>query len=312
MIAASGALVIVGSLTAGLWYPGQLCRHWSAHATLSLLPALLCFGRRPMIGVGMLTAMVAGAWPWLSAAHDDRAPRQAGQGLSVVTANIYSKNPTRAAAVEQASTDAPELLCLVETTGIDRQDVLADPRWPHQIWAKQVSGISLLSTKPFAFEKIHPNNGNPFIEAVITLDGVAVRVLAVHAASPRSQREIIERNRELTRYATLIDQDGMPALVLGDFNITVADPAWPIFCRRSGVRRPPGHEPATWPSVLGPFGITIDHILARDLALDPVVAISLVGSDHRGLATRVALPRPTAPEQTARAEIPGVDTPRVP
>jgi endonuclease/exonuclease/phosphatase (EEP) superfamily protein YafD len=55
----------------------------------------------------------------------------------------------------------------------------------------------------------------------------------------------------------------------------------------TGLRPAAGTAPATWPTWVGPLGIAIDHILARDLALGPVTAHALPGSDHRWVVATV-------------------------
>lgn len=46
---------------------------------------------------------------------------------------------------------------------------------------------------------------------------------------------------------------------------------------------PPWSWPATWPAWLGPFGLAIDHVLVRDVALGRMRSVNLPGSDHRGV-----------------------------
>ncbi len=288
-LAALGALSVIAGLTADWSYAGQLCRHWSAHAAIAMLPGLWAFGRRPAWGVVMLLIITAGVRPWLAPAFAARAPAASGTSITVATANVLSRNQRRAEAIDRACAASPNLLCLPEVMPVDRDGLRNDPRWPHQVWASRISGLALLSSRAYRFQKIHPNDGNPFIEVVVDLDGRQVRVLAVHAASPRNVHDTRERNQELLRFAVLVTQDDKPALLLGDFNDTVADPNWTRFCAAAQVLRPAGSEPASWPSFLGPFGITIDHVVVRRLAVDPPTAVWLPGSDHRGLLTRVSL-----------------------
>jgi endonuclease/exonuclease/phosphatase (EEP) superfamily protein YafD len=78
-----------------------------------------------------------------------------------------------------------------------------------------------------------------------------------------------------------------PTLVIGDFNLTVGSSTWSRFRKASRLSRPAGREPASWPWLLGPAGLTIDHILVRGVGADPAISLALPGSDHRGVIARV-------------------------
>src|SRR4051812_28877995 len=83
------ALVILLSTTAP-WWPGQLCANWSFHAALLLLPAVLVFGRRPLVGAALIALLALACVPWIRAAGEPRAPLPApgAHAATVVTANV--------------------------------------------------------------------------------------------------------------------------------------------------------------------------------------------------------------------------------
>jgi endonuclease/exonuclease/phosphatase (EEP) superfamily protein YafD len=270
------------------WWPGQMCCHWSLHAALLLLPALMLFGRRPAVGLPLLGLIALGCAPWLAAALEPRAPAAARGGFVVATANIANWNADRLSAAGAATATEPAVLCLVEV-GRDNQNRLReDPRWPHQLWRLSPLGIALLSAYPILSSEVHDARTSPVIEAVLDTPAGRARVIAAHATSPTSPERQRARARELGLVARLATQDDLPVLVLGDFNCSVGDPDWRAFRADAGLLRAAGREPATWPSYVGPFGVAIDHILARGLALDDERAVWLPGSDHRGLTARVA------------------------
>jgi endonuclease/exonuclease/phosphatase family metal-dependent hydrolase len=180
-------------------------------------------------------------------------------------------------------------MCLAEVRAEDQTAYRADPRWPHQVWELKPSGIALLSTQPIVEHHLHQDRVNPLIEAIVEVDGRRLRVIAVHTTSPTSPSRQRERARELALIARLATQDDLPTLAMGDFNLSLGDPEWRGFTSASGLLRAAGHEPATWPSPLGPGAIGIDHLLARGCALGPSSAIWLPGSDHRGLTAQLAL-----------------------
>ena len=167
-----------------------------------------------------------------------------------------------------------------------------DPRWPNQVWTGRddVFKVALLSRRRVVWSKIHEIDGTTAIEALIDLGDGPLRVFVVHPHSPVSPDHARRRDGELVALARLIAETEEPLLVMGDFNITAAAPMWRSFIGATHLRPAPGREPATWPWFLGEVGIAIDHVLARGAALEGVRAVSLPGSDHRGLAATIIVP----------------------
>ena len=97
------------------------------------------------------------------------------------------------------------------------------------------------------------------------------------------------RDRQLAMLARQLQDHPEPVIVLGDFNLTPGTQMWRTFTGYTKLLRAPGPEPATWPAVLGPFGISIDHILARGAAISELTAFEIPGSDHRGLKAMVSI-----------------------
>jgi endonuclease/exonuclease/phosphatase (EEP) superfamily protein YafD len=102
------------------------------------------------------------------------------------------------------------------------------------------------------------------------------------------------RNRQLAMLAKELDlaKHPEPVVVLGDFNLTSGTAMWRSFTGYTALRDAPGSAPATWHSALGPFGITIDHILARGASLAPLTRLPIPGSDHAGLRSTVTIAAP--------------------
>jgi endonuclease/exonuclease/phosphatase (EEP) superfamily protein YafD len=289
LVTCGPAAVIALALTAP-WWPGEVCCHWTLHAVVLLLPALLTFGRRPALGAMLLLLIALGCARWIVAALEPRAaePTAPSFDYRVVGANVAAWNPSRTSAIAKAQDEDAALLGLFEVEPVDEENARADARWPHQLWEQHPTGIGLLSKFPIVSSGVHNRAVNPLIEAIVDLDGRRVRVIAVHTTSPTSPARERERDRELALIARLVRQDALPALALGDYNLSVGDPEWASFRSASELLRPAAHEPGTWPSPLGPFGIGIDHVLVRGLAIGGERAIWLTGSDHRGLAADIA------------------------
>jgi endonuclease/exonuclease/phosphatase (EEP) superfamily protein YafD len=279
------AFGIVLSLMAPLWI-GQICCNWTMQASFALLPALLICAWRPRWAFSILMLIALGSSRWIISGYERRLPVPStnAPSLRVVSANIAEWNPWRRQAITRAGRDYPDLLCLIEVTEQDHRTMLKDSRWPYQVWA---TGIGLLSTQPFLSHQAISSCETPVLQATIALGGSTVRLLAWHVLSPTTPQRQNVRNRQLAHMATLLAGSHQPTLLMGDFNLTVGDPQWRQFAADSGLLRPI-HESASWPSIFGPCGITIDHFLAYQLAVAPVSPVWMFGSDHLGISTRIA------------------------
>ena len=304
----AGGAVIATALSAGWWWPGEVCCHWSLHASIALVPAvMLSAGRRrwPSFAAGLLV-IALGTLPALRAATESRAASvESAEALRVAHANLDWSNPLPATAVGLLVEEA-DLVSLVEVTADDRRLLAGDPRFPHQVWLIQAApdgdrieqGNALLSRHPFrvgSIEHLSPA-GEALIVAVIDAPSGPLRVLVCHPASPRSPARWAARDRYLETVARISRTSPEPVLVIGDLNCSPASPGWRDLRARSGLRRAGGPAPATWPSALGRFGIAIDQALVdRRLALSPLRAVAIAGSDHRAVRCEVGLARRPQP-----------------
>ena len=285
--------------TARWWFIGEMACNAGLHAAVLLLPAVIAWRRSPTVCGALLVLVLLGASPWLRAAWEDRAPRvaPAATAIPVACANLYLYNEPaeRPAAVASILAGKPAIAVLAESiTSSDRSQIpLLD--YPYQIWQPQLRRkwrdcVVLLSKYPIVREVMHDLDTQPFIEATLDVDGKPLHVIAVHTMSPVTPDKRDERDRQLSDIADLIASLDGPVLLMGDCNLSVASPAWRDLRARSGLRRAAQREPASWPSAFGGFGITIDHVLGRGLALGAQEAFTIPGSDHRGMRGTIVLP----------------------
>ena len=129
------------------------------------------------------------------------------------------------------------------------------------------------------------------VEIVVERDGGPIHVLAAHPVSPATQERAARRDTVLTWIADQArDRDG-PVVVMGDLNATT----WSAPLRRlvreadlvdSRVGR--GLQPS-WPTGLGPFGLTIDHVLhSEELTTVERHRTPIAASDHPMIHARLA------------------------
>ena len=282
------------------WFAGEVACNLSLHAAILLLPALIVWRRSVLVSTLLLGAFVIGLLPSWRAAWEERAPvpNPDQPAITVACANLYLYNDraVRPQAVAAALAERPDLVVLAESiSSVDRACVPL-LEYPYQIWQPQLGRqwqdcVVLLSKLPITASTIHDVENQPFISATVDVNGRPLHVIAVHTMSPVSPTRLAERNAQferLSEHVARVAKDGAPVLLLGDCNLTVASPVWRDWRDASGLRRASGPEPASWHDLLGPYGITVDHILGRGLALGPQTAFSIPGSDHRGLRGSIA------------------------
>lgn len=283
------ALMALTSLSAPWTWIGDLCIHFAGLAALALLPVIALVWRSPVRLVVLLFACVAGLWPWGRAMMETRAPLAQGHMLEVATANLYHLNTERGAVLTA--------LCAQPTDLLGVQEVLPDDQailtrtWPHVVWNsdRQLFSTALFSRHPIVWSLIHDLEGYALVDALVQTPTGMLRVYVVHLKSPKLPSGAAVRARQLRRLAGMIRESAEPVLLLGDLNLSSASPHWRDFASEAGILRPVGGAVGTWPSFLGVLGSDIDHIAGRALALAPLKAITLPGSDHRGLRSSVSL-----------------------
>ena len=298
--------IILGQMSAWTWY-GELCSHWTLHGAVALLPAMVVFRRDARWGRLFFILFVLALLPWVQATW---AARTVVDGpvvaqASVATANVQFHNHDRAATQAVLGALTVDLLALQEATASDEAALRNDPRWPFQVWGgrQDITRVALLSRRRIVTHRTHTFDGSALIEALVDLGEAPLRVFVVHPFSPADPASATQRDRQLAMLAQELDLERHPepVLVLGDFNLTAGTAMWRSFTAHTGLRRAPGPAPATWPSLLGPFGIGIDHLLARGACLSQVEPFTIPGSDHRGLTalvqvgeTAMAIPAPAS------------------
>lgn len=306
LLTALAALPVAGLALAALaptgWWVAGLAMHWAPQLALLALPFWCWQGRGWRIGLAMLLLCAAALWPSLAAAFATQAPPPPPDGLVVTTANLYYRSERHAEAIARLD---GSLVALIETRPEDHTLVLGDPRWPHQHWQRpaKVAGMALLSAYPMRAKNLEL--GRCFgIDARVEMPWGTQRVIVLHTWSPLGPSRWSGNSRQFDELAGLAETEPGPLLVMGDLNATPGTPGMRLL-RACGLRPPHGGEVRTWPSQLGPFGIAIDHVLARGLALGESSSIDLPGSDHHAVRVRVAGGAAgTARQDAARAPTP--------
>jgi endonuclease/exonuclease/phosphatase (EEP) superfamily protein YafD len=255
----------------------DLAAHWQWwYAALWLALCLSCaLGGRRWLLLGPLAAL-----PLFTASRMLPASTGDGPSLVIVAANVNLANRDPAPLAAWLRAQPADVVMLSELTPAYADGIakaLADV-YPHRALAPDPSafGIGLLSRHPLArIERRDSVDGIPSLGADITLDGAAVRVVAVHPMPPMAPHWHDERDRLLRMLAG--GAAATPMVVAGDLNATPWSTAL-AGTARNGLFRATGSAP-TWPG--RHIGIPIDHVLASthwrrgEIARGPDI-----GSDH--------------------------------
>ncbi len=302
------AVAALPSLAAALWgttaaftWSGELVVHWSLHTAFALATAACLLRQQRGWAGACLALMVVALVPWLLAARlpHARAVGPVGNNdrdyerVTVATANLFKDSLDRVTAFSAFDTEKPGVVCAVEVAAEDQARLAHDPRWPYQTWnfptgAFRWNGTALLSRWPLANVEQVIIGETPIIVATVAIPDHPFTVIACHPRAPMSPRWRQARDTTLAwigKRAALVNG---PLLLLGDWNCTVGSPVWRRFQTDNGLALTAGPTPATWPAQLGPLGIGIDHIVVRGFATTPVRAVTLPGSDHRGLVCELS------------------------
>jgi len=293
------ALVSVLSLAGDGWWVIDLLSHF--HAIYLLVASLAAAGFAALrwwglaLGAAALTAFEAALVLPLyvppSVEVDAAAPR-----LRVVSYNMLSGNPHTPDAARYVVGLEPDVVVLLEatppqieafTTALPSWHAITEPR-------SDAFGIAVLTRqRPSAARVVTPGpKWTPAIELALPLGERTVTIFAVHPPPPVSRdytRTRDELLRTVSRWAAASED---PVLVVGDLNATPWSSIMREILGEGPLRSTQRHGlHATWPAVLGPLGLPIDHALVSG-ALEPVSRSvePAFGSDHRMLLVELALP----------------------
>jgi endonuclease/exonuclease/phosphatase (EEP) superfamily protein YafD len=127
----------------------------------------------------------------------------------------------------------------------------------------------------------------------LTLGGRPLRMLALHAQSPRDARSAALHDAEVTAVGEWVTAQDVPVAIVGDLNATAWSHPLRRLRRATGLRDSQhgfGLQP-TWMEGAGPLMVPLDHVLhdAGVTVLDRSTGPAL-GSSHRSLQATLARP----------------------
>lgn len=306
-IAAAGfaawAVVRIGGLERG--YPASALLAFTPYVGLAgLLAAALALAlwqRLAALAIALSTVALAIVVLPRAIADGPPDPRPSGPELSVLGANLMLGRADLDTLSEAITSDDVDLVAFSELTPRAARRIAASPiaaELPYDVTdaSEGSAGTGLRSRYPLRRLPAPGEIGNdlPTVRAAIELPGGGeAEAFAIHPVPPLDSATTAQLNRYLKTIPSA-DSDGVPRLLVGDFNSTLDDRRLRSLLDRgytdAADARGAGLEP-TWPGAPFPPPVTIDHVLAdeRVEVLD-YATVEVPGTDHRAVRAKLRLP----------------------
>lgn len=276
---------------------------------LALLGGLVLAALRAWVAAGLGIALAVVGLGTITLRHMEQSvpPATGAQtDLTILWFNVLGTNGTSPDALAAALADSPaDVVILGEAFPLRQQREALTDHFPHQTGCarKYFCEVMVLARGPVTELSVSAygrTQEERMGRIVLDLPGRApVTVLAVHMAKPWffgfAERDILD-------IMAVLEETGGPMVVTGDFNAApwsrrlqeLSDTCDLVF---------PRMPVPTWPVAAGALGVPIDQMLVRDgaqlVSLEPWG--EGLGSNHRGLLARIALPD-TAPDAPPRPD----------
>jgi endonuclease/exonuclease/phosphatase (EEP) superfamily protein YafD len=207
--------------------------------------------------------------------------------------NLYHHNPTPEDALVTISKSNPDLFTIQELNSdwkalVDSAFGVSHPYKIEDPWDSCCYGLGFYSRHPIiSFKKLH-FEGIPYYDIMIQHESKVLRAICFHTQAPAFPNKTVERDAQLKAVSKMLGQKEN-TIVLGDWNIVPWDSKFKRFIEESHLIEVREGFQATYPMNLGVPLIPIDHITYKG-GLEAVFcnAVSLPGSDHRGLVASFA------------------------
>lgn len=293
------ALASAMAVAAPFGWPFELFSHFRPqYALAALLTALALAGmRRP--GWASVAAVLA---VWNGAPVAQRAVAGAplaactGAPLGVVTANLHYTNRELHRFTAWLGEHPADLVVVQELTPAWAEALAALPEFPNWrfVARSDAYGIGVLSRWPL--EAIEPldlaSDGHPSLAGDVVVDGQRLRFYALHARWPVTPSLARARNLALDRIAALVRTGPVPAVVIGDLNLSPDSPAFGRLLDQAALRDALAGRrwQPTWLAGFWPLALRIDHVLVSDgVCVEGSAIGDSIGSDHRPVTARLRL-----------------------
>jgi endonuclease/exonuclease/phosphatase (EEP) superfamily protein YafD len=201
--------------------------------------------------------------------------KTADDAVKILIWNALLSNDSAADVKKLVEREKPDIVALIEVNPEMERD-LEELKKEYPFWHSKAAwnsgGMTVLTRLPDTeFTVIYPgDHWMPAIELTHKPTGAEqpVRILTVHTVSPQpaNGRRTIQRNKQLASISKWASEQTIPAMIVGDFNITPWSPSFWRLMRNGRLQDSSwyrGYLPS-FPATAGMFGIPIDQALAND------------------------------------------------
>ena len=232
----------------------------------------------------------------------------AGDGLKVMTANLYGRNlDDPAPLVALLRTEKPDIVVLQETTAALEETISAASLYAYQssTEARERDALKVFSRLPiraetalkraFTEERAYKQP----LRLELETDGKPLFLYAFHPETPRRLWQWRDRNAYLSAAADAVrgDLETAPVIVAGDWNTPTWSPFFRAFLKQAGLASTAGGwlQPVTRFSLkldaIAYVGASIDHIVVSpDISVRARRVGPDFGSNHLPVITELVLP----------------------
>ncbi|MCT7985375.1 endonuclease/exonuclease/phosphatase family protein [Laspinema sp. A4] len=245
--------------------------------------------RKPWIIVSLICILLnlAEIAPWYWPNPAIATPVQSSIPLKVLQSNLLFQNKNYEKLLKFVRQETPDIAAFMEVKG----------EWNAQLetlrdilpYAVLKGDIALYSSLPL--KRVYEgslDSEKRGVVAQISLPEKVLTILLAHTQIPVSKNLFKKRNQQLEAIADYVAPLNNPALVLGDFNISLWSPIYRKFVKNSNLQNARsgfGIMP-TWPTPNPLLSIPIDHCFVnREIQVLNTRKGPNIGSDHLPLVT---------------------------
>lgn len=214
--------------------------------------------------------------------------------IKVVTFNLQETNGEYKAVRDFLRSENADIIILVEVTPKWKRELTSlSNDYPYSFIQEHESyfGLALLSKKNWSsIEYIPPKgaNGVPILKSRFKIDDQFITLLGTKTFPPTSYGWAARRDKQLSILKKMIEEINEPVILAGDLNATPWSTAIKSFRQGSTKQWRKGPITPSWPSLLSPLGIQIDHIMVNaPLRILSQSSGPYIGSDHLPLIANV-------------------------
>jgi endonuclease/exonuclease/phosphatase (EEP) superfamily protein YafD len=294
------AAVLLVAVSVDVGIPGQpqlqtLRFHLAGAMVLAVIALFILGGwrRALLFTLIALASLGQGGYGLLRMQLDryDASQVPAGESFEMLSLNVFNDNPKGGAAIaDLIANSSAAVVAIMEARPLLPHLAALSATYPARVGcdSDKVCDLTLLSRTPLTDVQVRSLGRfsyNRLITAVTEIAGHRVTIVVAHMVKPYFDYASVEESHIIAR--VLRDIQG-PMLLTGDFNAAPWSDNIKWMIRATGLLTGPVY-PATWPVELGPFGVPIDNMFTRGgLLIEDIHSIPLLGSNHRGLAAKLA------------------------